>query len=359
MKIVKVVATLLMIQWVHSGIMSQSEEYVQSDYGIDEIILKHIEATGGMENIKSLQNLFFQSPGGAMMSVGRPYYKLVGDKNNPRGYMEGYDGSAWEWFENPGVVIRTVGEASEAIRHYAGVESPLVDYKEKGNQVEVLGEVLFDENPTLVLKLTRRDNFVEKYYLDKKTFLKVASSYDAPLHAFGIDITTLTRFSDYRWVGGVHLPHHYASVELPSGKDLGSVQWTIEANKQIPDDWFSPPEFKRSPIQAFIEQLYNQRDDIGAVMWTYHEFRNAHRSIDTSDPVNVAGYQMLKMDQVKNAVALLEQNVIDNPVSASSRFGLGRAYRTANETQKAKLQFLEALRIDPQYERAMKALEGL
>ena len=326
---------------------------------VDEIISAHIEASGGMEHLNKIQNIFYRSDSGAKMSVGRPYFKLVGDKHNPGGYMEGYDGAAWEWFEDPGIVIRTVGKASEAIRHYAGVERPLVNYKEKGSKVKLIGEVEFDRKPTYLIQLVRRDNFIEKFYVDQSSYLVLASSYEAPLHAFGPNITTLTRFSNYREVGGVKLAHRFESVELPSGKDLGSVNWNIEVNRDIPADWFSPPSFERTPLQKFIEQLYNQRDDIEAVMWTYHEFRRAYKNIDTSGPVNIAAYQMLKMGQTQNAVSLLEQNVIDNPDSASSRFGLGRAYRSSGEPQKARLQFLEALRIDPEYDRALEALEGL
>ena len=325
----------------------------------DEIISAHIEAIGGLEHLNKIQNIFYSSNSGAQMSVGRPYFKLVGDKHNPGSYMEGYDGAAWEWFEDPGIVIRTVGKASEAIRHYAGVERPLINYKEKGSKVKLIGEVEFDHKPAFVLQLVRRDKFIEKFYIDQSSFLVLASSYEAPLHAFGQDITTLTRFSNYLEVGGVKFAHRFESVELPSGKDLGSVDWNIVVNRDIPEDWFSPPSFKRTPLQKFIEQLYNQRDDIEAVMWTYHEFRLANKHDDTSDPVNIAAYQMLKMGQIQNAISLLEQNAIDNPESASTRFGLGRAYRSSGQLQKARLQFLEALRIDPEYRRAREALEGL
>ena len=338
---------------------AQGEATRNTEAQIDEIIANHIEALGGQHKIKAIDNLFYRSSSGFTMSVGRPYYKLVGDKNNPDGYMEGYDGSAWEWFEDPGVVIRTVGEASEAIRHYAGVESPLMDYAEKGSEIELVGETNFDNKSAFLLKLVRRDGFIEKFYIDTESFLIVASSYDAPPHAFGNDITTLTRFSDYRDVEGVMMAHRLESVELRSGRDLGSVQWSITANETVPADWFSPPKFTRTEIQGFVEHLYNQRDDFDAIMWTYHEFRRAHKNVDTSDALNVVGYQMLKMGQIQNAVLVLEQNVIDNPTSSNSRFGLGRAYLAANEKQKAKLQFMEALRLDPNNKRSKLALERL
>jgi hypothetical protein len=75
--------------------------------------------------------------------------------------------------------------------------------------------------------------------------------------------------------------------------------------------WFSPPEFKRTPSQTFIEQLYGQREDPSAVMWTYRSYRRVHPGEDTSDAAQVAGYQALKMGANASAVALLEANAND------------------------------------------------
>ncbi len=161
---------------------------------IDEVIERYIEAIGGYNNIKALRNLVYS--GGtyqegnykishATMSLARPYYKLVGNKDEPGAFMEGYDGAAWEWFEDPGVVIRTVGPASEAIRHYAGVEGPLIDYREKGASAKIKGETEFEGRAVIVIHLTRRDGFIEQIYIDKETFFIAASGADAPIHAFG------------------------------------------------------------------------------------------------------------------------------------------------------------------------------
>ena len=337
---------------------------------VDEIIAKHIDAIGGREAIKSLQNLVyrngtyiegdFHTNGNATMSVARPYFKLVGDKANPGGYMEGYDGAAWEWFADPGVVIRTVGPASAASRHYAGVESPLFDYRQKGSTAEIVGDTEFDRNPVVVIRLTRGDGYVEQFYLDQQSFLVLATSGEAPIHAFGEAVTTLTRNSDYRRVGGVLIAHAFEAVQMPSGDTLHTMQWgTIIANQDLPDDWFSAPDFDRTPIQRFIEQLYTQRSDIEAVMWTYRDFRAAFPDIDTSEAVNMAGYQTLKMGVIDTAITLLEQNTTDYPQSATARFELGRAYQTAENPSSAREQFLAALVIDPDHERAQSALMSL
>jgi hypothetical protein len=333
----------------------------------DEVISKHIESIGGYAAIKSLQNLVysngmyiegdFRSDGNSAMSVGRPYYKLVGDKNSPGQYMEGYDGAAWEWFADPGVVIRTVGRASEAIRHYAGVESPLFEYRKKGSTAEIVGETEFDENSVIVIRLTQGDGHVEQFYIDKRSYLVLATSREAPIHAFGEAVMKLTRNSDYRRVGGVLIAHAYQSVQLPSGDTLSTMQWgNIVANQALPEDWFSAPEFERTDIQRFIEQLYDQRGDLESVMWTYRNFRAAFPMVDTSEAVNMAGFQILKMGVTDTAIALLSQNVMDNPDSAAASFELGRAHHTAGNVPAAREEYTRTLALDPDHEPAQSAL---
>ena len=333
----------------------------------DQIIARHIEARGGRDRIRALTNLVYSGgtyeegdytgDGSATMSLGRPYFKLVGDKRSPGGYMEGYDGSAWEWFGDPGVVIRTVGKASEAIRHYAGVDGPLLDYRAQGASARYLGETELNGNHVQVVELTRRDGFIEQFYFDRHTYMIVASGGAAPIHAFGDDVVSLTYISDYRTVEGVEIAHRFESMELPSKRSLSSMQWgRVEANVDLPDDWFSPPQFKRTRLAMLIEHLYGQRDDLTAIEWTYHEFRRAHGDAEMANAVNIAGFQILKMGQIANAIALLEQNVLDNPGVAECRFGLGRAYRRAGRDGEARGEFEHALRIDPRHQRAAAAL---
>lgn len=342
----------------------------QESLDVDQIISKHINSIGGLENIKAIDNLVysggtyqegdFTSSGNSSMSLARPYFKLVGNKNNMDGYMEGYDGSAWEYYSGPGVVVRTVGPPSEAIRHYAGVEHPLVNYKKKGSTAELLEPVEFEGSMAIVIKLTRMDGFVEHFYLDRKTFMIRASGADAPIHAFGDDVSQVTKISDYRDVAGVLIGHRFQSMELPSGDAMSSMQWgKIEANITLPDDWFSPPKLSITPLQNFGGNLYEQRQDITSVMWTYKHFRLAYPTIDTSEMVNFAGFQMLKMGSIESATVLLEQNVMDYPDSSNVHYELGRAYVSGDRLQDARTQFEHALRIDPQNRNAQRSLDSL
>jgi len=353
-----------------SSAYCQNKEPSMNFNDVDLVIKKYIEAIGGYSKIKELNNLSYSGgtysegdytgSGKSTMSLARPYYKLVGNKNNPRNYMEGYDGAAWEWFKSPGIVLRTVGSASEAIRHNAGVENPLIDYKEKGSVAKLLGDVKFDNKNVFVLQLKRIDGYVEQYYIDKKEYLIVATSGEAPIHAFGDDVFSLTRISDYRSIEGVLIAHRFEQLRLPSNEPLSSMQWKkIEGNVDFPSDWFTPPIFQRTKLQTFIENLYWQKTDINSVLWTYHEFRRAYKNLETNEAVDFAGFQILKMGEVDNAIAILEQNLKDYPNALNTNLQLGIAYKTANRSDDAREQFLTVLKVDPENKRAKSELDKL
>src|SRR5690349_7401360 len=87
----------------------------------DEIVQRHIEALGGKGRLDAVRAIImrgeyregsFTMPK-AYMAKMRPYYRTICDLHEKLGEVcEGYDGSAWEWYADPGVVLRTVGAAA-------------------------------------------------------------------------------------------------------------------------------------------------------------------------------------------------------------------------------------------------------
>ena len=332
---------------------------------VDSLIEKHIAARGGRERIAALQSLVIRgeyregehvSPN-AVMALMRPYYKLVGDPDKPvREFAEGYDGSAWEYYADPGIVVRTVGAASAASRHRARFDHPLVGLREHGATATFTGM----EGTSYKLLLTLEDGFREEILIDSASNMIVAERKVAPIHAFGEKVTSETRFSDFRPVEGVLFPFVSKEVEIATGRVLSTFTTTsIVANHKYDPAVFSPPEFKRTALQRWIEQLFAERDDVDAVKWSYRDFRSANPGVDTHEAAEVAGYQILKMSQHASAIALLEANARDYPRLASSAFGLGRAYRTSGDPKRARAEFERALKLDPKHERAAKGLADL
>lgn len=343
---------------------------------VDEIIANHIAARGGHEALAAIETLVhsqglyrepgYEGSGEAFMAHARPYFKVVGNPETAGadlgGFMEGYDGAAWEWLAEPGVVIRTVGEAAAASRHGAYLDGTLVDYRERGSTAE-LGEVVqIGDRRAWQITLIARDGFRRDYFIDTETWLVIAERMSAPIHAYGEPVSRETRLGDYRRIAGVLFAHHFAETDLATGEMVSEMRWSrIEANRDLPRWWFSPPPSRalaaeQTPLQAFLEHLYYERTDSEAVMWTYHEFHWAYPEIDTLAGVGLIGYQMLKMGDTEAAVRLLEANLASHPEAASAAFEVGRAYAAAGRKDAARVAFERALELDPEHRRAQRGL---
>jgi len=341
---------------------------------VDDLVQRHITALGGIDKIHAIRSVVkygWYEEGSfhikTFTAQMRPFYRVIGVNADPRVHPldsdhEGYDGSAWEYNANPGIVVRTVGQAARAARHTALFDDPLVDYAEHGTTVTFGGEANYHDHSVYVLHVRLADGFDEDYMLDRVTFLLDGRRQVVPMHAFGPRYATDDLIGDYRPEGGVMFAHSYAEVDSTTGKvfDTNGLD-SIEINVDMPLGIFSPPTWDRTPLQKMIQRIFDERDDSVAVMATYRDFATLVdlRASATGDAVADVGYECLKAGHTDTATALLTQNVADHPNSARANFELGRAFATAGEKEKARTQFLRALAIDPKYARAQKALDAL
>jgi tetratricopeptide (TPR) repeat protein len=168
------------------------------------------------------------------------------------------------------------------------------------------------------------------------------------------------RFSDYRVVEGVRFPFLFVETAIDTGKELNrlTVQ-SMTVNPVLDGASFGPPQYARTPLQQFLEQLYMERTDPAAVLNTYREFSRANPGVDTREGVEFIGYQMAKMSDFNGAVELLTANAEAHPTSASAQYGLGRAYQGASDTEHARAAFQRALELDPKYKKASDGLNAL
>lgn len=337
----------------------------------DDIVARHLEARGGAQRLRAIQTVIYRNgryregdyvgSGHAFMAMARPYFKIVGDPaDTSASFREGYDGSAWEWYRTPGVVVRTVGAANAASRHNLDPDGPLSDYREKGTHIERVADAVVGGRAAYGIMVTLRDGVRSLNLIDKQTFLVAAVRKAAPIHAFGAPVTTEERVSDYRSVDGVLFSFRSTEVEIATGKELNSMTWgAIEINRKLPRGWFSPPAFARTPVQEFLEHLYYERADTSAIQWSYVAFRRARPDIDTRAGVEMIGYQMLKMGDNPGATTLLTMNASDFPRSSSSAFGLGRALLANGDSAGARKEFTRAIQLDPANKAAANALASM
>lgn len=337
---------------------------------LDGVVAAHVAALGGYDAVRAIHS--FVKHGtynegdfhtGTYTAQMRPFYRVIGSPDHALDSIhEGYDGSAWEYYPDPGIVVRTIGTAAAATRRTAAFDDPLVDYAAHGTQLADGGRQTVDGNAVDVVRATLADGFEEDLYLDASTHMIDGIQRIVPMHAFGKKYTTHDLFGDYRPEGGVMMAHTDSEIDSATGKvlDHGTTD-RIEINPDLPIAMFSPPQWARTPVQAMIQRIYDERDEPQAVLATYRDFRGTIDTVATPtvDAVDFVGYQCLKMGHADTAIALLSQNVADGPRSARAHFGLGRALAAAGRTADAATQFRTALALDPTFIRARTALDGL
>ncbi|HVV44772.1 MAG TPA: tetratricopeptide repeat protein [Bryobacteraceae bacterium] len=358
------------------GFVLAAAVLAQQPLTLEQIVQKHVDAIGGIEKIHALKSLVFRGmyheggeipPGTPIVARNysaflRPYYQVIGDPAiaNPD-LREGFDGSAWEYYGDPGVTIRTVGAAAAATRHTAEfLHDSLVDYQEKGTKLELQGTEKIDGKECYKIFVTLSDGFQKYLFVDRESFLIAAGRGSAPIHAFGAAVTTEGRFLDYKPTNGVLFPRRVIEVELATGRILSDARnVTIEANTLTDPSIFSPAPRAKTPLQDILEKLYEERADAVSVMYSYRLFRRTHPDVDTREGIEFIGYQMAKTKDYPASIELLRANTEDYPNSASAQFGLGRALQASGDSAGAAKAFQQALKIDPQFKKATDGLNAL
>jgi hypothetical protein len=337
--------------------------------GIEAIVAQHIAALGGLDRIHAIRNRVIRGRYNegdlhlvTYIAQERPFFRVIGDPDDPKTDLhEGYDGGAWEWYRDPGLVVRTGGAAAATTRHSAMFDDVLVDHAGAGTKLNYRGTGKIEGKAAHVVRALLADGAQMDVYVDIESHMIDAVEHIAPMHAFGKLRRLQELADDYRPEAGVMMAHRHREIDADTGEVIDSdFVDSVAINTKLPRSIFSPPDWKRTQLQEMIQRIYDERDDPDAVMATYRDFRPlVPKGGKTADAVDFAGYQCLKMGQTQSAVALLTQNVADNPGSARAHFGLGRALQKTGKIAHAKQEMTQALKLDPQFQNARKALDAL
>lgn len=219
---------------------------------VDQIVQKHVEALGGLERLRAIQTV--KATGKATLMGGQLEAPVVMEAKRPaasrmemiiqdKSIVQAFDGTT-AWTVNPfagaGEPQKASEEDSKAARDDAGfIDGSLVDYKGKGNTVELIGKEDVDGAPAYRLKVTKKSGTTEFDYLDAKTFLPVKSSGERQQMGQNFNFESFPR--DFKAVNGVMMP--YSLEQRVSGKPVLQLALDkIEANVQIDDADFRIPE---------------------------------------------------------------------------------------------------------------------
>jgi outer membrane lipoprotein-sorting protein len=216
---------------------------------VDEIIQKNIAARGGAEKIKSVKSLRMtckihvenmEIPGEVVIKrpgMARGEANLQGMK-----LIKSYDGqTGWEidMFEGKPDPEKMTDDDEKDMKHLADIDGPLLDYKAKGNAVELVGKEELESTPVYRLKVTDKTGDVQELYIDCKSFLELKMS--SKRHQDGRQVVSDEYYSDYKPVNGLMMAHSIESRTDGEAEDTIVID-KIEMNVDIDDSIFKMPK---------------------------------------------------------------------------------------------------------------------
>lgn len=219
---------------------------------VDELITKSLDARGGLDRLKAVQSI--RMTGKMTMGPGMEAPIVIEMKRPRNARMEftiqgstgvqAYDGKQ-AWGINPMGSQQPEpmpAEMAKDLDDQADLDGPLVDYKAKGHQVELVGKEKLEGSDAFKLKVTKKDGDVEYYYLDSDSYLPV--KVEAKRKIRGSEIEGESTLGDYKEAGGFLWPYSIQSGAKGRPEKQSLVIDTIEINPAIDDARFKMPAAK-------------------------------------------------------------------------------------------------------------------
>lgn len=150
---------------------------------VDELIKKNLDAKGGVQKLKAIKSVKVTAK---VIQQGieipiiilqkRPRFVRVDVTFQGKSQTMAYDGeSGWKTnpFQGSPDPEKIAGDELKEVEQQADIDGPMVDYKEKGHSVELVGKEDMEGTPVYKLKLTLKNGDVRNIYLDAENYLEL------------------------------------------------------------------------------------------------------------------------------------------------------------------------------------------
>jgi hypothetical protein len=217
----------------------------------DDLIKKNIDAHGGLEKLRAIHTLRLTGrasfPQGLeapfVLSKKRPGMVRLDTTMQGQTIVQAYDGqNGWIVMPfGPDKGPQKMGADDEKdIIEQADFDGPLVDYKEKGNSVELMGKEVVEGTDAFKIKITLKDGNVLYLFIHPDTGLEIKET--SLVKKLGVEGSLDTYFRDYKTVDGLTFPY---TVELKSKEAPKAPTYRIdkvETNMELDDAYFQAPK---------------------------------------------------------------------------------------------------------------------
>ncbi len=216
---------------------------------VDEIVGRYVAARGGIEKLRSIQTL--REEGRIHAGPGRDGLVTRELKRPGRMRVEFTVQGVTEVFASDGKhgwkvtplegakgPERLPDDEARDARENADPDGPLVDWKSKGSQVELVGREAVDGHEAYKLKVTLKGGETLTAWLDVKSANLVRTEADRKVRGRPVKIERT--FGDFRKTEGILFPHRIEIRTSGRPQAIRVVLDKIELNPPLADARFSP-----------------------------------------------------------------------------------------------------------------------
>jgi outer membrane lipoprotein-sorting protein len=223
---------------------------------VDELIGRYVKAVGGMDKLQSVKTMRqvgkFQGGGGFTAEIlqenKRP--NMVREEFALQGMAQvfAYDGKVG-WMIDPfggKKDAEALGEEGlQQIVEDSDFDGPLINYKEKGNKVELIGKEDYEGSDVYKIKVTLANGTVKHYFLDTEYYVPIKVETKRTVR--GTETETESILGDYKESGGIYFPFSVESGRKGSPNRSAVTYTKIDINPPLDDSRFSMP---KAPVKA-------------------------------------------------------------------------------------------------------------
>src|SRR5437588_656938 len=221
------------------------QAFSQNTLTADEIIAKNIQARGGLNKLTGIKTMRATY---ATEEDGKPV-RLVELHKRPdklrrnisfgkTSVIIGYDGqTAWQFFSSRAKAPSPApADLAQELKEEADFDGSLVNYKEKGVAIELIGKEKLNGKDVYNLKLTLKEGQLRNVYIDARNFLEVKETGSFQNGGKKVDFVILSK--DYRPIQGIMFPF---VIDQKSGDEENQITrlQKVELNVPIVDSVFA------------------------------------------------------------------------------------------------------------------------
>ncbi len=219
---------------------------------VDEVVASNLAARGGKERIQALRSIretgTVTASGGRVARVVREIkrpglFRLEFSFQGTTSVFAHNGETGWQvaplqgQFE-PQTVAPEADSAGEVDQR--DLEGPLVNWREKGHLVELVGRETLPGGEAFKLKVTLKGGVVRHDYVDVASRQVVRS--DVTRIVRGHPVVLENTFSDFREVDGLVFPHHIETHATDRPEVLRIAIEKVELDPDLDDERFRLPE---------------------------------------------------------------------------------------------------------------------